>query len=135
MDISGVNAVPQTIETQKVGGDTRINQSPKVDLNDPVDTLELSSKESGTVKSSKAKKIGTGLASALYPGLGQLINGEAKKGAKFFFGQFALDMAAGLGAAALATAGSPVSLVIGGIGILAHAGIGIASIVDAVKNA
>lgn len=66
------------------------------------------------------KKWGVGIASAVIPGLGQAINGEWGKAAGFFFG--------GIAASVVAATTAPL------IG-LAGLGLGIWSIVDAVKSA
>ena len=102
-------------------------QETKVDLSDPVDTLELSTKKEDDNKeevkkeASVGKKIGVGVASACVSGLGQLINGETGKGAGFFLGSIASSLI--------------LIPTLGPIGALVPLGINIASIVDAVKNA
>lgn len=71
-------------------------------------------------EASTGKKWGVGIASAFVPGLGQGINGQWGKAAGFFFG----SMAAGIMASSIPFIGFPLGL-----------GLGIWSIVDAVKNA
>ena len=73
-------------------------------------------------EASTGKKWGVGIASAFITGLGQVINGDWGKAAGFFFGEMAV------GYAAKAVAGKA------GMWI-ASVGIGIWSIVDAVKSA
>ena len=81
-----------------------------------VDKPENTKKEAST-----AKKVGVGIASACIPGLGQAINGEWGKALGFFAGS--------LGSAFTLGAICPP------LGLAAGLGIGIYSIVDAVKNA
>ena len=71
-------------------------------------------------EASTAKKWGVGIASCVIPGLGQLINGDVAKGAGFFCGATALG--------ALTYVGCPYL-------VIPSLGLGIWSIVDAVKNA
>lgn len=71
---------------------------------------------------STGKKWGVGIASACLPGLGQAINGEWGKGFAFLAGSIATSIAGGL-------LRSPGMMWLGGLGV------GIWSIVDAVKNA
>ena len=79
------------------------------------------------VPASTGKKWGVGLASFLCSGLGQAINGDWGKAAGFFFSSFLLGI---LGGATVHR--SPVVGLTSGIGAM---GIGIWSIVDAVRNA
>lgn len=81
----------------------------------PKDPAKEAPKEAST-----AKKWGVGIASAFLPGLGQAINGQWGKGLGFFLGS---------GATAALTVAFPPA------GLIAAAGVGIWSIVDAVKNA
>ena len=76
---------------------------------------------------STGKKWGVGLASAFLPGLGQAINGDWGKGFGFFFGTL-FTYAVGVIGMAKNSAASM-------LGALASLGIGIWSIVDAVKGA
>lgn len=134
MDIKNVSNL-QNIQVPNATSSIKDNQ-PKVDHSDPVDTVTLSSTHATEQpKGSTAKKIGVGIASALYPGLGQLANGDVKKGAKFFFGQMASDIGFSALAIGLASVNPALGLAFGIAGGLAHAGIAIGSIVDAAKNA
>ena len=90
---------------------SKTNQKPEL----PEDSTKEAPK-----KASGAKKFGVGLASAFLPGLGQAVNGQWGKGLAFFFGT-------GVAGAAAMLAGP--------VGLAAYAGVGIWSIVDAVKNA
>lgn len=74
------------------------------------------------------KKWGVGIASAFMSGLGQFINGDIGKGFAFLAG----GLATGVAAAAGVLKGSK-GLYLGGL--LSALGLGIWSIVDAVKNA
>ena len=137
MDIQNLGATQNTqaLNATEKTENTQL-QPQKVDLSDPIDTVEFSLKSSEPKsKGSTSKKIGVGIASALYPGLGQLANGDGKKGAKFFFGQMASDIAFSALTIALAATNPAVALAAGLAGGLTHLGISIGSIVDAVKNA
>lgn len=76
---------------------------------------------------STGKKWGVGIASFLCSGLGQAINGQWGKAAGFFFGSLGLGAISGV---SMRT--NPTLSIISGLGTL---GIGIWSIVDAVRNA
>ncbi len=80
------------------------------------------------VEATSGKKWGVGIASAFVPGLGQAINGQWGKAFGFFLGTAALGV------------GAQVAMLKSKIGMAAAAGLGclglgIATIVDAVKNA
>ena len=79
-------------------------------------------------KASSGKKWGVGIASAFLPGLGQAINGDWGKGVGFFLGTGVLGFLS-----KLASASGRIGL--GIAGGLATLGLGIVSIVDAVKSA
>ena len=130
LNVNGVQNVANVQKTETVKN--KVIQ-PKVDFSDPVDNFELST--SKKAKSSTAKKIGAGIASALYPGFGQLVNGDVKKGAKFLLGVIGVDTLGTAAATALMAVNPAVGLAVAmGTG-LAHIGIGVAGVVDAVKNA
>lgn len=104
------------------------------------DKVELSTKknnepDSTNKKSSGAKKVGAGIASAIYPGLGQLVNGETGKAAKYFFGGIAADVAGSVGMMALFATCPPAAVAVGCAAAITHIGLYVGSIVDAVKNA
>ena len=80
------------------------------------------------VEASSGKKWGVGIASAFLPGLGQAINGDWGKGVGFFLGTGVLGFLS-----KLAAASGKIGL--GLAGGLATLGLGIVSIVDAVKSA
>ncbi len=104
-----------------------IEYAPKVDLSTPQDTVEFSSKNPVKEKVSTAKKIGVGLASAIVPGIGQFCNGQGGKGVAHLLANFALRTGTG----AFIALCPPLAIACG-VGSLV---LGIASIVDAVKNA
>ena len=79
------------------------------------------------VEASSGKKWGVGIASAYLPGLGQAINGDWGKGVGFFLGTGVLGFLSNS-----ASASGKIGL--GIAGGLATLGLGIASIVDAVKS-
>lgn len=129
--------LPYKVETK----DLKNRNFVKYNYEMPNDSLELSTKKAETKeKSSLSKKIGVGLASIALPvGIGQVINGEPKKGLKFFAKQMACGVACGIGFALAATA-TTAALSTAGIAMFGIAGIGaaingVACIVDAVKNA
>jgi TM2 domain-containing membrane protein YozV len=107
MDLQSVQQVKNT-EVKKVA------YQPKVDMSDPVDTVELSTKNEAKKEASTGKKVGLGIASWILPGLGQCINGQAGKGLAFFAGA--------VGA----------TLLLGPVGTL---GVGLWAAIDAAKNA
>ena len=82
-----------------------------------------------------SKKVGVGLASALYPGLGQVCNGEVGKGVKFFLGGIGIDIAATVAASALVAVNPGLALLTACAGSLGHVALNVFSAVDAVKNA
>ena len=124
MSINSVNSANR-MENIKAADEVKKEakvQETKVDLSDPVDKVDLSTKKEGVKKeASVGKKVGVGVASACISGLGQLINGEVGKGAGFFLGSIASSLI--------------LIPTLGPIGALVPLGINIASIVDAVKNA
>ncbi len=127
LNMYGIQKMPEVKNVQKS------SYQPKVDLSDPVDSLQLSTKQSAPPKASTGKKIGLGIASALIPGLGQLVDGDGKKAAKYFLTEVGASVA---GYAALALIGpSPIGLAVMGlssvVGVINYIG----SIVDAAKNA
>ena len=81
------------------------------------------------------KKWGVGLASWFCPGLGQAINGEWGKGLGIFLGQLGLGFIAGFSGAKNIMAGKPKSMAVSIVTLLGAAGLGIWSVIDAVKNA
>ena len=103
-----------------------IEYAPKVDLSNPQDSVEFTSK-CPKKKASTAKKIGVGLASAIVPGIGQFCNGQAGKGVAHLLSNFALRA----GTSTFIALCPPLAIACG-VGSLV---LGIASIVDAVKNA
>ena len=80
------------------------------------------------VEATTGKKWGVGLASTFIPGLGQAINGDWGKGIAFFLGTSALGVASNFAALS-----GRIGLSL--VGVLATLGLGVASIVDAVKSA
>ena len=124
MSINSVNSANR-MENIKAADEVKKEakvQETKVDLSDPVDKVDLSTKKEGVKKeASVGKKVGVGVASACISGLGQLINGEVGKGAGFFLGSIASSLI--------------LIPTLGPVGALVPLGINIASIVDAVKNA
>ncbi len=121
----------QTVITQNnVDNDKKVEQQPKVDLSDPVDTVEFTTKEDNNTENKEKKnnsKVALGIASAICPGSGQLANGEAGKAAKYFFGLASTYVLSAISAVAL----GPGAI---GVAIFSHTCIGIASAKDAVKN-
>ena len=98
--------------------------APEVKNIDRGDFIERRVKTEGTT----GKKWGVGIASAFMSGLGQFINGDVGKGFGF--------LVAGAAAYAAMFAGmkkGSKGLYLGGL--LASSGIGIGSVIDAVKNA
>lgn len=81
------------------------------------------------IPASTGKKWGVGIASFCITGLGQAINGEWGKAAGFFFGSIAAGFAGGLVAAVSGVRAAKLA------GLLVSLGVGIWSVVDAVKNA
>lgn len=100
------------------------NGAPEVKDIDRGDFVERRVKTEGTT----GKKWGVGIASAFMSGLGQFINGDVGKGFWFLVAGLATYVATALGV----MKGSK-GLYWGGV--LASLGIGIGSVVDAVKNA
>ena len=100
------------------------NGAPEVKDIDRGDFIERRVKTEGTT----GKKWGVGIASAFMSGLGQFINGDVGKGFGFLVAGLATYVATALGV----MKGSK-GLYWGGV--LASLGIGIGSVVDAVKNA
>ena len=98
--------------------------APEVKDIDRGDFVERRVKTEGTT----GKKWGVGIASAFMSGLGQFINGDVGKGFGFLVAGLATYVATALGV----MKGSK-GLYWGGV--LASLGIGIGSVVDAVKNA
>ena len=132
-----VNSINQSQSVNFGQESSPVKEAKRVDLSDPVDTVEFSDKKEiapEKKKASTAKKIGVGIASGFIPGLGQLINGDNKKGIIFLGGSLAaaaLPVAGGV----LASVFPPASIALGVVGGLANIGIAVGSIVDAVKNA
>lgn len=130
-------ALPYKVETKDLKNKDYVKYNYKM----PNDSLELSTKKTeAKEKSSLSKKIGVGIASTFLPvGIGQVINGEPKKGLKFFAKQAVCAVSAGVGFT-IAAAATTAALSTVGTVVLAAAGVGaainsIACIVDAVKNA
>lgn len=111
---SDKNSMP--IENPEYASVSKLERTPDTDTVSFSDSNKtINETETETPKeASTAKKVGVGIASSLIPGLGQAINGQWGKAAGFFFGETAA-----------------ISL-LGAVGWL---GIGIWSVVDAVKNA
>ncbi len=105
-----------------------------MDLSDPVDEVEFSNKEAAPKKSGIGKKLGTAFTSVLYPGLGQLVNGDTKSAAKHFFGAVGAD-AAVIGGALLTAACPPAGIALMVAGTVGDLGVRLHSIVDAYKEA
>lgn len=129
MSIDAINAVQAPIaqQVEEVKKET-VNQQPKVDLKDPVDTVELSSKvDKLEQKALKGKKVKNGIASACIPGLGQFLNGDKMKGFQIYAGHL------GIAAYTLAAAACGV-LPAAAIGLAILAAYDTANIVDAVKT-
>ena len=82
-----------------------------------------------------SKKVGVGLASALYPGLGQVCNGEVGKGLKFCLGGVGIDVATTIAASALMAVNPVVAILTACAGSLSHIALNAFSAIDAVKNA
>ena len=130
MEINGVNNAQNIEALKNVDGIKKADYQPKVDLNDPVDTVEFSSKEAPK----KGKKLGSAIASYFLPGLGQFINGDTKAGGKFLAKHLGYGALAGLGYGVAMAASGPVGLAIACVGGTAALVNGIKSIVHAYKN-
>jgi|GEM_PF-4146462 len=63
------------------------------DFSRDFDKFDYSAKAQQTMKASPAKKCISGLASLVFPGLGQIMNGDTKKGALFMIGDIVLSFA------------------------------------------
>ncbi|MCD7879771.1 MAG: hypothetical protein LUG16_07560 [Candidatus Gastranaerophilales bacterium] len=128
-NVNAINSANQIYEAQEAKA-----YQPKVDLSDPVDNVEFSHKETAPKKSGVGKKLGTAFTSVLYPGLGQLVNGDTKSAAKHFFGAIGAD-AAILGGVVLAGVCPPAGIALALAGTVGDIGIRLHSIVDAYKDA
>ncbi len=135
MEVNAVsNSAPITSDNE-----SNLKKDSTVLLKSSPDTVEISA---NTKKASKGDKVLAGGASFLFSGVGQLLNGEGKKGAKFF-GKEVLFNALTAGGSFLAfTAGGKNPKVKAAAGIALALTGGIAAIVnkvqcvlDAVKNA
>ena len=134
MNVNGINQSQSVNFGQE---SSPVKEAKRVDLSDPVDTVEFSDKkEIAPVKkkASTAKKISRGVMSGCIPGLGQFKNGDNKKGAIF--------LGSSIGTSVLSAAGICLfsSFPVAAIAMMAGAGLGqigicVGSIVDAVKNA
>ena len=122
--ISHVGTQQVSVETKKVNQEKPVPQSQAFkgkEINDQfVKKYE--------VEATTGKKWGVGIASTFLPGLGQAINGQWGKGIGYFLGVNALAFAAQFAG----FKGKLVGALVAGVGAL---GLGITSIVDAVKNA
>lgn len=119
------------VGTQQVSVDTRkANQEKPVPQTQTFKGKELNDQfvKKYEVEATTGKKWGVGLASSVCPGLGQAINGQWGKGIGYFLGTGALGLVTNFAA----LKGKLVGALVAGLGAL---GLGIASIVDAVKNA
>lgn len=129
MRIDGINAAQTAAKIEKFPKMEKWIEKAKVDLSDPIDTINLTAKsnEIAESKPSTAKKVGVGVASAFIPGLGQIINHDGKKAGVFF----GTSLVGGLLTGAASTVSLPLAVVLS-VGTL---GVKVASIVDAVKSA
>lgn len=133
MDINAMKAIQSAQAVSSVSENQKVNYQPKVDM-ESKDTVNFSTKVENP-KGNKTKKIGAGIASFVYPGLGQLVNGDAKKAAKFALGGVGLDVIGTIASVALAASNPIACIAIATAFALGHVGLNIASIVDAVKSA
>ena len=99
--LSGIQSTPAFNAAENTNAQAKVDMESK-------DTVEFSTKTE-TPKGSKSKKIGAGVASFLYPGLGQLCNGEPKKAAKYALGTIGLDLAGAGVCTALALANPSIA--------------------------
>ena len=121
MELGNVGSAQNVYQASSIDDNAKVNSfQAKVDLSDPVDSVEFSNKKSKEKKPSLLKKAILASLSYSMPGVGQILNGQPKKAAAFALGTVA-TLAVGIFA-------FPPAL-------LATVGIGIASAVDAVKNA
>ena len=112
----------------------KAEKMPKVNLDDPVDTAEFSTKAA----TKSEKKPVSAIASFFVPGLGQLINGDQKSAVKYFGRHVGTGILIGVGAATAAL-GSTLALSVVGYTVAATACIGqvvngIQGIVNAYNN-
>ena len=132
MTIGIVKGSEPIVKAHQVSFKQNAENPARVDLSDPVDSVELSSaqkaEQSAEKAPSKGKKVKAGILSSMFPGLGQAVNGDKMKGLQIYAGHL------GIGAyvlAAMALGSLPAAIV--GIGVLAA--YDIANVVDAVKTA
>ena len=122
--ISQVQSVPTPVETKPVKAQQQPQKAMAFKGAEKADAFV----KEYTVEATKGKKWGVGIASWCMTGLGQMINGQWAKGLGMFFG----SALAGVGLAASIKKGSQLGMVGSGI---AAVGLGLISIIDAVKNA
>ena len=135
MEVSNVKGFEPVLNAQEVCNQQKVKQV-KVDLSNPVDTVEFSKNIENLkpAKSTKAKKVKAGIASACIPGLGQFLNGDKMKGLQIMAGHIGIVGYMGA-AAAIAAAGTVTALPAVAIGSVILTAYDIANIVDAVKTA
>ncbi len=135
MEVNNVNGAQNVYQTTETG-DVKKAYQPQVDLSDPVDDVQFSTKEAAPKKeASTAKKVGVGLSSVLISGLGQFINGDVKSGIKHLAGTYGISALGAVVGGTVAAVCPPLGIAIGAASGLTSFGIQIHSIVDAVKNA
>ncbi|MFA7657797.1 MAG: hypothetical protein WCY19_00015 [Candidatus Gastranaerophilaceae bacterium] len=124
MEINKIGVIPQV----NIVANNKMSNPKAVAFTDGEDKVEIKEKREPIEKASTGKKWGVGIASLLVSGLGQFINGDNKKGFAYLGG--------GLGSALVSVVGKAVKVpFITAIGVIGNLVVGIASIVDAVKNA
>lgn len=128
MKTQGINQT-QGVKTITKATNQNLNNFKTPELKNDEVNLSSEKKEVST-----SKKVGVGIASALYPGLGQVCNGEVEKGVKFCLGGIGIDIATTIAASALCTINPAIALVTACVGSLGHIALNIYSAVDAVKN-
>lgn len=126
MKVSSIN-----VKNPHYAGRVAASSSAPIDnaykLNYPKDKVDLSKNKVVPLEAPLGKKIAVGAASFVLPGLGQILNGEAKKGHRDLILNFALRF----GACGLAVICPPAAFAMAGAALAVN----ISSVVDAVKNA
>ena len=135
MEVSNVKGFESVSKAENVLKEVKVKQ-PKVDLSNPVDTVEFSKnvEDLKATKKTKAKKVKAGIASACIPGLGQFLNGDKMKGLQIMAGHVGI-VGYVAAATALAATGAVAALPAVAIGTVILTVYDIASIIDAVKTA
>ena len=108
----------ETVTNQKLSENSALERTPEVDKVDISNKKEVDN--TNKPEASVAKKIGVGAASFVIPGLGQLINGQVKKGLIMFLGNAAINA---------------ITFTVFPLMGLAGAALNVYAAVDAVKNA